>query len=90
MHSKNCKLIFRENNLGLADNIISGVNYVFSLGYDTVTVLEDDCVPQSNYFDYMECALRYYFNFENVMHISAFGMPLKKKLHLLKKFSLWF
>ena len=79
LHSKNCKLIFREKNLGLADNIISGVNYVFSLGYDTVTVLEDDCVPKSNYFDYMECALRYYFNFENVMHISAFGMPFKNK-----------
>jgi len=74
-----CKIIFRENNFGLANNVISGVNEVFNLGYDAVTVLEDDCIPYSNYFNYMESTLNFYKNFENVMHVSGFGMPLRHK-----------
>lgn len=76
---KNCKIIYREENLGLAKNIIFGVNHVFNLDYDTITVLEDDCVPSSNYFDYMKNALSYYLHHRNVMHVSAFGLPLKSK-----------
>jgi hypothetical protein len=75
----NCEVIFRKENFGLAKNVISGVNQVFSQGFETVTVLEDDCVPGSNYFKYMEKALFYYKGFNNVMHISGFGMPLKNK-----------
>ena len=65
---ENCKVTLREKNLGLAKNVVSGVNEVFNSGYDAVAVLEDDCIPYSNYFD-----------FENVMHVSGFGMPLKDK-----------
>ena len=76
---KKCEIIYREKNLGLAENIISGINHVFNLHYDAITVLEDDCVPLSNYFDYMKNALNYYSNHRNVMHVSAFGLPLKNK-----------
>ena len=76
---ENCKIILRENNLGLAKNVISGVNEIFNLGFDAVTVLEDDCIPNNNYFNYMENTLNYYKDFENVMHVSGFGMPLKYK-----------
>ena len=34
---ENCKIILRENNLGLAKNVISGVNEIFNLGFDSVT-----------------------------------------------------
>lgn len=77
--TENCKTTLRKKNLGLANNVISGVNEVFNLGYDAVSVLEDDCIPYSNYFDYMEKTLNYYESFENVMHVSGFGMPLKNK-----------
>lgn len=77
--TQNCKVTLREKNLGLAKNVISGVNEVFNLGYDAVTVLEDDCIPYSNYFNYMENTLNFYKDFENVMHVSGFGMPLRDK-----------
>jgi hypothetical protein len=74
------KVIFRNKNLGLAPNVINGVNQIFDDGYDAVIVLEDDCVPKKEFFNFMTSALNFYNGHNNVMHISGFGLPLKHKL----------
>ncbi len=77
---KTCEVISRNTNLGLAPNVISGVNLVFDKGYEAVMVLEDDCVPKSDFFTFMTNALQFYNSNPKVMHISGFGMPLKTKI----------
>ncbi|MEP1488973.1 MAG: hypothetical protein ABJK28_11145 [Algibacter sp.] len=73
------EIIFRNENLGLAKNVITGVNSVFEKGFDGVIVLEDDCVPYQEFFKYMFDALNKYKNVNEVKHISGFGLPLNFK-----------
>ena len=56
---KSVKKIFREKNIGLANNIISGLNEVFS-EYDRAIVLEDDLIVAPGFLDYMNKALDFY------------------------------
>ncbi|MEH7172726.1 sugar transferase, partial [Priestia megaterium] len=70
--------IYQDTNIGLAESVINGVNTIFSKGYDSVIILEDDCVPKKGFISYMKEALNYYKDNSQVMHISAFGLPLKK------------
>ncbi len=74
------EIILRNTNFGLAPNVIDGVNMVFDKGFDSVIVLEDDCVPKQDFFTYMVKALKFYNSNPKVMHISGFGMPLKTKI----------
>lgn len=67
-----------ESNKGLARSIIEGVTEIFDNGYERVIVLEDDCVPKPDFFEYMHKSLDFYEANEKVMHISGFGLPLKK------------
>ncbi|WP_223813586.1 glycosyltransferase family 2 protein [Geobacillus zalihae] len=70
--------VFRDRNIGLASSIINGVTDIFQKGYDSVIVLEDDCVPKENFIKFMIDSLEYYRSFKEVMHISGFGLPIKK------------
>lgn len=65
-------------NKGLANSVIYGVTKVFSMGYESVIVLEDDCVPSDNYIKYMRDTLMHYRDVPEVMHVSGFGLPIKK------------
>jgi hypothetical protein len=65
-------------NKGLANSVINGVTNVFNKGYDAIIVLEDDCIPNENYIKYMNDAFDFYKDQANVMHISGFGLPIKK------------
>ncbi|MBR6179465.1 MAG: glycosyltransferase [Bacteroidales bacterium] len=56
---KNVKSIFRDSNIGLAKNIISGVSAIFE-EYDEAIVLEDDLVVTPYFLRYMKTALDYY------------------------------
>lgn len=75
-----CKVYnsFRNDNIGLANSIINGINSIIQKGYESFIVLEDDCVPKKEFIDYMKTALEYYEKNEKVMHISGFGLPIKK------------
>lgn len=76
------KLIIRNKNVGLSNSVISGINYVFNnFNFDKIIVLEDDCRPDTDFFNYMYKSFEYYEKYnENktskVMHISGFGLPL--------------
>ena len=68
-------IIYQETNQGLAKSIISAVDLVFEK-YSTVIVLEDDCVPQKYFFEFMKKSLDKYENAENIYGISGYSIPL--------------
>ena len=67
-------IIERENNFGLAANIIDGVTSIVN-SYGKVIVLEDDIITSPYFLNYMNDALNVYENIEKVMHISAWSFP---------------
>ncbi len=71
------KLIFREKNLGLAQNIIQGITEVVNR-HGKVIVLEDDLLTSPGFLKYMNEALDFYAQEECVMHINAYMYPIGK------------
>lgn len=69
---------FKDINRGLANSVIEGVTKVFSQGYESVIVLEDDCTPKAGFVKYMNNTLDYYKDNKKIMHVSGFGLPIKK------------
>lgn len=78
------EIILRQENLGLAENIISGVSRLVK-DYGTVIVLEDDLVTSPYTLQYFNQALSIYKNTPEVMHIGAYMYPLGKQ-HLPETF----
>lgn len=76
---KEVNVIEREKNWGLADNIIDGVTKI-TQKYGKIIVLEDDIVTAKGFLKYMNQALDLYQNQEQVMHISGYMFPVRKKL----------
>ena len=72
---KSVKVIERTENMGLSANIINGVTDVINK-YGTVIVLEDDIVTSHHFLSFMNQALNYYKNKQNVWHIGGWNNPL--------------
>lgn len=72
-------LQFADYNKGLARSIIEGVGFVLEEN-DTVIVLEDDCVPATNFVTFMKQCFIQYRNDKNVYSVSGYnwGMKLEK------------
>lgn len=70
-----CAVESHEENWGLADSVIYGVNEVFKK-YDSLIVLEDDCVPHRLFMEYMITALEKYKAESNVFCIGASSEPV--------------
>ncbi|MBD1387236.1 glycosyltransferase [Mucilaginibacter rigui] len=73
---KTVQVIAREQNMGLANSIISGVTQLVS-EYGKVIVFEDDLVSSPYTLQYFNDALAHYADTEHVMHISAYMFPLQ-------------
>jgi len=73
---KKLVIVEREKNYGLAKNIIEGVSEIIEK-HQRVIVLEDDLVTSSNFICYMNEALKFYENKQNIFSISGFTLPLK-------------
>ena len=73
---KELHIIERDDNFGLADNIMDGVTTVLDR-HGKVIVLEDDIVTSPGFLDYMNKALDIYENQTKVMHISGYMFPIK-------------
>jgi hypothetical protein len=69
-------LIKRPENWGLANSIINGVSEVIKR-YGRVIVLEDDLVTSPNFLIYMNKALDFYSNNQEVFSIAGYSYPLK-------------
>ena len=69
------EIIEREQNFGLAKNIILGVSHVIDK-YKKVIVLEDDLICSPAFLSYMNQALDFYQHYENIFSISAYSPGL--------------
>ncbi|MBZ4646756.1 MAG: glycosyl transferase, group 1/2 family protein [Clostridia bacterium] len=69
-------VIERENNIGLANSIISGVTELIN-DYGKIIVLEDDCVPSEDFLYFMNMCLDKYAEEEQIMSISGYSLPIE-------------
>lgn len=75
----NATIIKREENMGLANSIITGVTDLCNK-YGRVIVVEDDLVVSPYFLKYMNTALDTYEEYDKVMHISGYMFPVRGKL----------
>jgi putative methyltransferase (TIGR04325 family) len=73
------KLVQREFNYGLAENIIKGVSEVLEI-YSTAIILEDDILTSPWFLTYMNEALELYRDHDNVASIHAYTYPVSALL----------
>ena len=73
---KNIKIIYRKRNYGLADSIIDGVTEIVNK-YGKIIVLEDDIVTSPHFLQFINDALIYYEEVNEVWHISGWNYPIQ-------------
>lgn len=71
------RLVERGENLGLARSIIEGTTAVLR-EYESAIVLEDDCVPRSDFYAFFRRALAFYRDNPRVWCISGYTAPCIK------------
>lgn len=64
--------IKRKINIGMAENISSGINHVLDK-HKAIIVLEDDIITAPYFLDFMNDALNLYFNDKKVCQISGYS-----------------
>jgi hypothetical protein len=67
-----------DGNKGLANSIINGVSRILE-NCEKVIVLEDDLITAPNFLDFMNKALDYYQEEQNIQSISGYSLSLKDK-----------
>ncbi|MFC2114558.1 glycosyltransferase family 2 protein [Bacteroidota bacterium] len=72
-------VIISDQNKGLANSIIKGVTETVSR-HGKVIVLEDDLLLSEGFLTYMNNALDFYENQEEVMHIAGFAPDFGKDM----------
>lgn len=86
------KIIEREQNLGLADSVITGVSEIIEK-HEKVIVLEDDIVTGKYFLKFMNEALQLYENEKKVFGISGYKYPslniIKEPTYFLPIASSW-
>ena len=65
-----------QENFGLAKSIITGVTQIIKT-HSRVIVLEDDLITSKNFLNYMNDALNFYQNLEQIWSVSGFSFPIK-------------
>jgi len=73
---KTIRIHRRDKNIGLANSIINGVTSVINQ-YHKVIVLEDDLITSADFLTYMNEALEYYRDAQEIWSISASTYLLK-------------
>lgn len=73
---KSVNIILRETNLGLAQNIITGVSEVINI-HGGIIVLEDDIITHPKFLKFMNDALDLYKNDENIASIHGYVYPIE-------------
>lgn len=66
------KTLFRNENLGCKKAVSSGIDWFFEQEEQGI-ILEDDCLPHNDFFNFCDAMLRRYINDENVGMISGFN-----------------
>ena len=73
---KSVKIIESKENKGLAKSVIEGVNEIINKN-NKVIVLEDDLIVSNTFLEYMNNALGFYENEENIWSISGYNLPIE-------------
>ena len=68
-------IVEQEQNIGLARSIVFAVDTVLK-DHEQVIVLEDDCVPQRYFFEFMDACLNRYRNNEKIFGISGYSVTV--------------
>ena len=76
---KSITIIEREKNLGLANSIIDGVTHLCD-EYGQVIVLEDDLITSQYFLAFLNNALNYYRNHNQVVSIDCYMYPIKEEM----------
>ena len=89
----NCKkiYIFSKYNLGHKKRIFSGLNIVFKK-YEKAIILEDDCLPNKNFFNFSYKILELYKNNPRISGVSGNNFNLKNikdSFYFSKYSSIW-
>ena len=61
---------YSEENIGLSNSIINGLNFVFSIR-DKAIILEEDCIPEISFFYFCKNMLLKYESDDRIMQISG-------------------
>lgn len=72
---KSISIIERNQNLGLANSIITGVTEVLAK-YRKIIVLEDDLISSTNFLAYINTALSFYEDNKNIFSVSGYNYPI--------------
>tara|TARA_B110000503_G_C7122356_1_gene403069 strand:+ start:772 stop:1689 length:918 start_codon:yes stop_codon:yes gene_type:complete len=72
---KKITIIKRSHNLGLSNNIVTGISKVIKK-YKKIIILEDDLVPSKFFLQYMNDGLEIYKKAKNVASIHAYTYPI--------------
>lgn len=67
------ELHFSRRNQGLKKSIVAGLNHVFAHEQAAI-ILEDDCIPSSSFFRFMQEMLLRYKNVTKIMSVSGSGV----------------
>jgi hypothetical protein len=59
------RLNVRDRNIGCSANLLSGIDWAFT-NEECLAILEDDCIPTSDFFEFTDQALRYIENRDDV------------------------
>jgi hypothetical protein len=69
-----CRLVQRDENLGLARSVVSSISQQLE-SYEQMILLEDDCVPQAHFFEFMFEALAAYRMRKEIRSICGYQFP---------------
>lgn len=83
------RVVLQETNQGLARSVVQGINLALA-NHDAVILLEDDCVPQTHYFDFVYDCLARYEHDSRVFGISGYSIPLPQNLRESYPYDLYF
>lgn len=76
---KSVDIVERKSNIGLAENIVSGITKIVNK-YGKIIVVEDDIVTSPYFLKFMNEALDFYENEKRVWHIGGWNYPISTKL----------
>lgn len=91
--SNNCKILFEENNLGCGKGVNKALDWFFSENESGI-ILEDDILPTSDFFKFMDNNLKKYSDNASIASVTGFcpwpnfvdlGTPSLRS----KYFSMW-
>ena len=70
------EVIISAKNKGLAKSITTGMKYIFK-SHDCAVIIEDDCVVDNTFMDFMTFCLGRYRDYTNVFCVSGYRYPIK-------------